>query len=261
MTLCFAPLVTHFFIGLPIMVNQTTRRIPWRCVAPLLHPTTILWRYMTILDRRLRCRRWTPERFSATNAAFFTHKGWTSSEQKMEESLRDLVRWPPSTRASLLSVSVLGTLVVAIQGVQVLNEMIIVPTLGLDSSQGVATVFFPLAIISLFRLFPALCITQDFAFREDRARAGIEIRRARQQPGGLNAASNASISDQPRLWPAIALRISAVLVFTRISTNHCLHLAISFSRNTTVSELMRWSCSRVRNRLTQHSLGMILQAH
>jgi len=170
MTLCFAPLVTHFFIGLPIMVNQTTRRIPWRCVAPLLHPTTILWRYMTILDRRLRCRRWTPERFSATNAAFFTHKGWTSSEQKMEESLRDLVRWPPSTRASLLSVSVLGTLVVAIQGVQVLNEMIIVPTLGLDSSQGVATVFFPLAIISLFRLFPALCITQDFAFREDRAR-------------------------------------------------------------------------------------------
>lgn len=273
LTLCFAPLATHVFTGLPTMVNQTTARIPWRSIVPLFNPTTIFWRYMMILDRRLRCRRWTPGRLAATNAAFFTDQGWTTSEQKMEESQRDLIRRPPSSRASLLSVSVLGTLVVAIQGVQALNGMIIMPKLWFDSFQGIATVFFPLAIISLFRLFPALWITQDFAFREGQARDGIHpgtesseeqvitdgerasLRIGQNQDtsteaGDTNAAT-AGISEKQQVHnlhsmrrthflPAIVLRIAAVLLFAGIFVAQCFHLVEGFvpdgSQN--VSELM-----------------------
>ncbi|PVH68227.1 hypothetical protein DL98DRAFT_599713 [Cadophora sp. DSE1049] len=151
MTLCLARLAAHVLIGVPTLVNRTGQPISWYEMIPLFNPITILWRYAIIALRRIRfIGKWSAEAMAATNAAFFYAKGWSSSEAKIDQPPAWRPRSPPSTRTAIFSISMLGSLIVVVQG---------------SRYRGVFT---PLAIVSLFRLIPATWITQDFAFRDAR---------------------------------------------------------------------------------------------
>ncbi|KAH8587510.1 hypothetical protein B0O99DRAFT_526663 [Bisporella sp. PMI_857] len=169
LTLCFAPLAAHIFIGVPTLVNRTGHPIPSHKMIPLFNPITILWRYAIIANRRIQFKnKWTPKVMAATNAAFFYEKSLSSSEAKIDQVLVLIQRWPSSTRTAILSISMLGSLIVVFQGVQALYEVTITARHGFMLSQGVGAVFTPLAIVSLFRLIPATWITQDFAFSDEK---------------------------------------------------------------------------------------------
>ncbi|KAK3384169.1 hypothetical protein B0T24DRAFT_715921 [Lasiosphaeria ovina] len=170
LTLCFAPLAGHVLVGIPTLVNRTGRPIPLSRRIPLFNPITIAWRYVMIADRRLRCNGWTPAHMAATNAVFLEGDvgRWTSSEAAMERYLApsSLIKAPPKSHVDLISVSMLGTLVVVFQGAQALYESVIAAALKSMLIRGPASVFMPIAISSLVRLFAAPWITQDFAFRD-----------------------------------------------------------------------------------------------
>ena len=170
LTLCFAPLAAHVFIGVPTLVNRTGRPIPWHQMIPLYNPITILWRYAMIADRRIQLwERWTAEIMAATNAAFLYAKGcWSSSLADIDQQLAWKLRVPSSTRTAILSISMLGSLIVIFQGLQALYEVTITAKHGFMLSQGVGGVFTPLAIVSLFRLIPATWITLDFTFSDEK---------------------------------------------------------------------------------------------
>ncbi|KAK4234376.1 hypothetical protein C8A03DRAFT_37845 [Achaetomium macrosporum] len=172
LTQCLAPWATHVLVGVPTIVNLADESIPWHCYIALYNLLSILWRYFIICDRRLRCREWTPGRMAATCTMFWDGKQWSSTERETEEQLHRLQRPPPYTRTPILSVPMLGTMVVLIRCSQALYEFIEVGSSGVLLAQGVARVFFLIAVASLFRLAPAFWITQEFAFRDGRGGTG-----------------------------------------------------------------------------------------
>lgn len=100
---------------------------------------------------------------AAANASFLYVKGWSSSEANLDQQL-GILRQPPSNRIAIFSISMLGSLIVVVQGLQALYEVAVTAKHGFMLTQGVGATFTPLAIVSLFRLMSAPWITQDFAF-------------------------------------------------------------------------------------------------
>lgn len=73
---------------------------------------------------------------AVTNAAFLIANRWTSSVPNIDQHLTFILRVPPSTRTAILSISMLGSLIVVIQGVQALYEVTITAKHGFMLSQG-----------------------------------------------------------------------------------------------------------------------------
>jgi hypothetical protein len=166
-TLCFAPYAAHVLIGVPQFIQLQEGHQPrWLDRINFFNPTTIIWRYVTIFDRRLRARIWTAEYMAGSNAAIFAARGWDGSEALLR--LLDhswLTRTPSSTRIKILSVSTIGTIVVSVQGMQALYELIFQIKTGVPLIQGLGGVFLPLAVFGLFRLFPAMWLSNEFAYK------------------------------------------------------------------------------------------------
>ena len=177
LTLCFAPFAAHILNGVPTTVMTEHSSPSWTSRINFYNPTSILWRYLMITDRRIRCKNWTAEDMAGSNAAFFvgadssrsvipsaTTGRWDGSVDIMLRSQRWLVRRPPRSRVSLLSVSVISTLVVVAQGIQALYELVAQIKTGVPYIQGLSGVFLPLAIFSLTRLPPAMWLSTEFAY-------------------------------------------------------------------------------------------------
>jgi hypothetical protein len=177
LTLCFAPFAAHILNGVPTTVMTEHSSPSWTSKINFYNPTTILWRYVIITDRRIRCKNWTAKDMAASNAAFLvgadssgsvTPSGatdrWDGSEDIMVRIREWLIRPPPHSRVSLLSVSVISTLVVVAQGIQALYEIVAQTKTGVPYIQGLSGVFLPLAIFSLIRLPPAMWLSNDFAY-------------------------------------------------------------------------------------------------
>lgn len=78
----------------------------------------MLWRYAAIADRRIRARDWSRVDMAAANAIFWTSDGWDASESMVERSLLYCTHLPDHGRVALLSVDMLKTGIVTLQGVQ-----------------------------------------------------------------------------------------------------------------------------------------------
>jgi hypothetical protein len=115
-TLCLAPLIAHIVAGVPTIVYLTQDRPTWRQRLGLYNPTTILWRYFAIADRRLRAKRWSAANLSSSNVYFWTRSGWDGSEALTRKSQAYCVSLPRSKHATLLSWSTAKTIIVALQG-------------------------------------------------------------------------------------------------------------------------------------------------
>lgn len=145
-----------------------------------------------ITDRRIRCVSWDRNVFSATNALFWTSRGWDGSEAMVEVSSEQRLSLPESTWVPVFSSDMLKTLVITLQGCQA-TYTIASSLVGDDersmskmNSLALDTIFFPLAVMGLLRLFSAFWLTSDYAYAETPDNAAFEMRRRSVETGGTD---------------------------------------------------------------------------
>ncbi|KAI1205531.1 uncharacterized protein F4807DRAFT_281726 [Annulohypoxylon truncatum] len=169
-TLCLAPLVAHIAAGFPQPSYLSARHPKWHERIALYNPTSILWRYAVIADRRIRAKAWDRKDMAGTNALFWTSQGWDGSEEMITLSMPHCVHLPPYSRINFYSVEFLKTAIVTLQGIQAIVAIGL--ALGNGSHRhdgfltfmGVDLIFFPLAYTGLVRLFCAFWLTDEFAY-------------------------------------------------------------------------------------------------
>lgn len=161
-TLALAPLIAHVIAGAPEPIYLCAEPPRWIDYAVFWNPTSIIWRYFTIFDRRIRAKNWNREILASSNALFWTTNGWNGSEDMIREGRKYCIRLPPRSHADLLSKSFMNTVIVTLQGVQALYELLLVEKF--NNNINLATVFLPLALLGLIRLPSALWITDGFAY-------------------------------------------------------------------------------------------------
>lgn len=192
-TLCLTPLVAHIYAGVPKIVHLSRDKPHWRHKLGLYNPTTILWRYLAITDRRIRAKHWDAAELCAVNVYFWTPRGWDGSEAMPQKSREYCVALPDKTRTTLFSASTINTLIVTLQGANaifVFVQGLIRPSEFSNSAViSVGTVFFPMAIFGLVRLIAGFWLTDDFTYvnpedlQPDRAIVTAENPKSNSQSG------------------------------------------------------------------------------
>lgn len=165
LTLCLAPLIAHIIAGVPVPTYLHNEHPHWHDRICLYNPTSILWRYFAITDRRIRAKPWSPLDMSATNALFWTSHGWDGSEEMIEASQPFCTRKPSNKHIDAISASAVTTVIVTMQGIQPLYELLINKGANYVDTLSIGSIFFPLAIFGLLRLPAALWLTDDYAYR------------------------------------------------------------------------------------------------
>ncbi|KAI0131866.1 hypothetical protein BJ170DRAFT_717672 [Xylariales sp. AK1849] len=166
-TLCLAPLLAHLIAGAPqpsYLALKTPLR--WHDRLCLYNPTSIMWRYAAITDRRIRARRWSPQAMAASSAIFWTDHGWNGLEHMVADSVRYRTRMPESSRLEMLSTEMLETIITTLQGIQ-FAWLFVGGTVNyseFNRHMGLDGIFSPLACFGLLRLFAATWLTSDFTY-------------------------------------------------------------------------------------------------
>ncbi|KAK5637215.1 hypothetical protein RRF57_012927 [Xylaria bambusicola] len=165
-TLALAPLIAHLLAGAPQPSYLVRSRPKWHDYLVHYNPTSILWRYAAIADRRIRALDWNRQDFAATNALFWTTHGWDGSQEMVELSVPYRLRLPDHSRASLFSTDMVKTAVLALQGLQAFYVLVGTFFGVHDFSANLAadTTFGPLAILGFMRLVAASWLTSDYMF-------------------------------------------------------------------------------------------------
>ncbi|RFU31610.1 hypothetical protein B7463_g4748, partial [Scytalidium lignicola] len=108
---------------------------------------------------------------AATNALFWTERGWDGSEAMVDKSLPHCVYLPEHTRITLFSREMIKTIIVTLQGIQAI--ILLTGFLSTSSTNtfnpfmAVDIIFFPLACIGLLRLCSSFWLSDDFAYSAD----------------------------------------------------------------------------------------------
>ncbi|KAL1862991.1 hypothetical protein Daus18300_008146 [Diaporthe australafricana] len=163
-TLGLAPLIAHLAAGAPQPSYLTSTHPRWHDRICHYIPTSIVWRYAAITDRRIRSSGWDIPSIAAANALFWTPRGWNGSEEMAACSMDYCTYLPETARVEVLSWDFAKTLIVTVQGIQAIYN------LGGNTAgwgpvvASVDAVFSPLAILGLYRLSAALWLTNHFAF-------------------------------------------------------------------------------------------------
>ena len=164
LTLCLAPLIAHIVAGVPPPTYLHSRRPSWHDRICHYNPTSILWRYLAITDRRTRAKSWSPLDMAATNAIFWTKHGWDGSEEMIQKSQDFCIQPPSGHRIDVFSGSAVVTVIVALQGGQALYDLIRGQASFYSSQIAFSTIFYPLALLGLLRLPAAMWLTNDFIY-------------------------------------------------------------------------------------------------
>jgi len=168
LTLCLAPLIAHIAFGTPSVSYLVHNYPKWYDHLCHYNPTSIMWRYAAITDRRIRSVCWNSLDFAASNAIFWTAKGWDGEEDIVLAAAPYCLRCPEQTRVRIFSTTMLKTIIATLQGISSLYWLI-GPLARLNikhvfESQGVDMVFFPFSILGLLRLCAATWLTDDFIY-------------------------------------------------------------------------------------------------
>ena len=175
MTLCLAPLLGHSLARVPSPTYLQRERPSWHQRIVMFNPTTIVWRYFAITERRLRAKEWAPLTMAASNAVFWTTEGWDGSQAMIQQSRKYCLREPRQKHIDVFSVTAAKTVIVTLQGIQAIYSLVVGVQKSTPESNAFANsialdyVFVPLAIVGLFRLVPAFWLANDYSF------ANIEI--------------------------------------------------------------------------------------
>jgi hypothetical protein len=99
----------HFRDRLSIVIKSQSPKV---VRIPLsLHPTSIIWRYAAVVDRRIRATKWCPDDLAATNAIFWTTKGWNRDESMVATAVSYRVQNSKSPHVNIFSVTTLKTVI------------------------------------------------------------------------------------------------------------------------------------------------------
>ena len=174
LTLCLSPLIAHILSGVPTVVRRCPSPPTWLDTLCLYNPTTILWRYLAIVERRVRYRhRWDAVDMAATNALFWTSHGFDGSEDMMRQSRSFCTRIPHHHHSEIWSIDSIKTVIVTLQGIQALvvlvRGILALASIGnqpYNATISMSTIFYPLAVIGLLRLFAAPWLTENYTYHE-----------------------------------------------------------------------------------------------
>lgn len=181
LTLCLAPLIAHIVAGVPSPSYLDASRPKWYERAVHYNPTSIIWRYAMIANRRIRCDsamwRMNKQIIGATNALFWTARGWDGSENMIYTSSEHRVHLPENTRVPIFSSEMLNTSIVTLQGIQALYTIVSGLTgkstsISTLNSLALDTIFFPLAVMGLLRVFCAFWLRSDYEYSDKSKLAG-----------------------------------------------------------------------------------------
>ncbi|CZR52218.1 uncharacterized protein PAC_02095 [Phialocephala subalpina] len=171
LTLCVTPLLAHIIAGIPdiVCLSVPRKHLSWHQRLCQYNPTTIIWRYFAITDRRIRAKNWDANTLAASNALFWTRRGWDGSEAMIQSSRKYCIKPPDSTRIGILSKSFFKTIIVTIQGVQAAILLVggFTSRNPFTTSLSISSIFFPLAVLGLLRLCAAPWLTDDFIYVEN----------------------------------------------------------------------------------------------
>ena len=193
-TLSLAPLIAHIVSGVPQRVHLTHGKLS--LLERLVHwnPTSILWRYFAILDRRVRARSWDKAMLATSNALFWTEGGWNGGEEMLSRTAPYLTRVPKKTHLEFSSASFLQTLVVALQGIQALYMLVEINQFAQSSFAILPMIFVPLALFGLFRVPAAFWLVEEYAFADVRDETAVSRRSSYTRPVSTRHLSSGSIN-------------------------------------------------------------------
>ena len=164
-TLCFAPLLAHIYVGVPRFAILSGNRPKWHDRITHLNPTSIFWRYYAITNRRVRSKAWSAADMAAANTAFWVRGKWDGSEGMVLKSKPFCTQIPEHNRISLLSESAAKTFVVTLQGAQGIWDLSAVfRHQDFSATIALPTIFSPLAIYGLLRLMAAFWLSDDTGY-------------------------------------------------------------------------------------------------
>ncbi|OTA92429.1 hypothetical protein M434DRAFT_21880 [Hypoxylon sp. CO27-5] len=165
-TLCLAPLIAHIAAGTPQPSCISKNRPRWHDRLCHFNPTSILFRYAAIADRRIRALNWDASTMAATNALFWTDNGWDGSEEMVFRSLPYCTHLPEHSRVELISWEMGKTIITTLQGIQPLHCLIniLIGSMDVNIHMAVDDIFPVLALLGLLRLCAALWLTDDFVY-------------------------------------------------------------------------------------------------
>ncbi|CAG8952435.1 hypothetical protein HYFRA_00001182 [Hymenoscyphus fraxineus] len=226
LTLCFAPIIVHIISGIPNPVYLRKSLPSWHDTICFFNPTTIVWWYMALTDRRIRCKNWDSFHMAASNTRFWTEEGWNGSEEMIQKSMIICTRVAHKPRMKFMSRTAAETLVVAIQGVQSVIELTGGGVGGWQIS--LATIFYPLAFLGLLRLPAAYWISDEATYAEYHSQigkflsdsGGYELYRIRPKEGAEpfpNEKQMTYDSHPVNNWRGCMVRISFLLIITGFS--------------------------------------------
>ncbi|KAH7385943.1 hypothetical protein BKA66DRAFT_440598 [Pyrenochaeta sp. MPI-SDFR-AT-0127] len=167
LTLCLAPLIAHIASGTPSISYLAKQRPKWYDHLCHYNPTSVIWRYAAITDRRIRATCWGRHDLAASNAIFWTADGWQGGEEMVIAAAPYSLRSPEQTHVELFSLTILKTIITAMQGISALYMLIgslTGQTGNFISKMGVDMIFYPLAVLGLLRLCATIWLTEDFEY-------------------------------------------------------------------------------------------------
>ena len=185
-TLSLAPLLAHLACGAPrtTLIDDSVPKPRWHDRMCHYNPTSVLWRYYAIADRRLRSTKWTEKDMAAANAVFWTKAGWDGSEVAALESERYLQRIPRCNKINLMSWQTVQTVIVTLQGSQAVYILFGIRTHKINyHSFALDFIFAPLAGLSLLRVFSAAWLTDNFSYSQGHHLGEISKEKEPASPG------------------------------------------------------------------------------
>ncbi|KAF2998019.1 hypothetical protein E8E14_000343 [Neopestalotiopsis sp. 37M] len=228
LTLGLAPLIVHVASGSTSVSCLATRKPRWYDYVCHYNPTSILWRYATITDRRIRAQYWSNSDMATSNAIFWTEEGWDGREHMIEYAAPYCAHLPEHPHAELISSTMIKTVIAVAQGVGAFYPL--VDSLTHDTYYGdnyvnmlgVDSVFTPVAIFGLLRLFAARWLTEDYIYTQ---RSDIQMNTLPSGPDNKTSSTEHLIASRPTspmnviaryrptsYWPSRLFRTVYVLI-------------------------------------------------
>jgi hypothetical protein len=165
LTVCLAPLVTHVVFGFakPVLLSQRLPR--WTDRLAQFNPITIVWRWYSIVHRRIRAQHWDRRDMAASNAIFWDGHRWDGSEEMMHTSRDWVTKVPKKTHVSLVSSSTLATIAMTLQGAGALGHLLQISSSNWRApGLALPNIFYPIAVLSFARLPASIWLSSDYGY-------------------------------------------------------------------------------------------------
>ncbi|ETS84517.1 hypothetical protein PFICI_02542 [Pestalotiopsis fici W106-1] len=199
LTLCLAPLIVHVVSGSPSGSSLAAKRPHWYDYVCHYNPTSILWRYAAITDRRIRALYWSNSDMAASNAIFWTEIGWDGREHMIISAASYCIHLPEHPHAELVSSTTIKTVITVAQGIAafypLVDSLVNVKSSGSYVGMlGVDSIFTPIAILGLLRLFAARWLTEDYIYN---TRSDIPLKTLPSVPEDESGSTEHLMSPRP----------------------------------------------------------------